>query len=214
MPVNDSDKNAATIKKLNSRFQGLCFLGVMVILLFGGNLINNIVGVYEEQGDFLKMSDFDVILAHIKALFPLLFLCVYIWGARLCYLAWEQIPKDIARTTPGKAAWLLFIPIFHLFWIFVAVWGLARDMNKTLAMHPGTQNRVSEFLGLTVCALPILFLFFAFCFPPYAMFIEILDMRSANDIVVLVAQMTFIVWNIVWILFFKSVKNGAIAMLG
>ena len=48
---------------------------------------------------------------------------------------WEEIPKDIARTTPRKAAWFSFIPIFNFYWWFVTLFGLAIDMNKTAARY-------------------------------------------------------------------------------
>ncbi|MDO4551095.1 MAG: hypothetical protein Q4C96_07575 [Planctomycetia bacterium] len=45
------------------------------------------------------------------------------------YRCWRIIQDGYARTTPGRAVGFLFIPIFNIYWIFVAFYGLAEDMN-------------------------------------------------------------------------------------
>jgi len=57
--------------------------------------------------------------------------CYYYYLLRL----WEEIPRELASTTPGNAAGFALIPIFHLFWLFTAFSGLYRDMNKTIEFH-------------------------------------------------------------------------------
>jgi len=106
----------------------------------------------------------------------------------LLYQLWKLIPADIARTTPGKAIGFCFIPFFNIYWIFVAFKGLGEDMNKTLQSR-GIQYQVSEGLGLACCIL------FLCCMIPY------------------LGLLTGIPTIIVWIFFFKSVKDGAIALL-
>lgn len=46
------------------------------------------------------------------------------------YKCWKAVPKEIARTTPGKAVGFLFIPFFNFYWAFVSCMGLAEDLNK------------------------------------------------------------------------------------
>ncbi len=46
------------------------------------------------------------------------------------YKCWKAVPKEIARTTPGKAVGFLFIPFFNFYWAFVSYMGLAEDLNK------------------------------------------------------------------------------------
>jgi len=46
------------------------------------------------------------------------------------YRCWKAVPKEIARTTPGKAVGFLFIPFFNFYWAFVSYMGLAEDLNK------------------------------------------------------------------------------------
>ena len=82
-------------------------------------------------------------------------------GLLLLNKTWRVIqysPLDPApaRTTPGKAVGLLFIPLFALYWVFPAVWGLARDLNHFLGRHGIASRRVSEPLALAVCLAPLL----------------------------------------------------------
>jgi hypothetical protein len=46
------------------------------------------------------------------------------------YLAWALIQDGRSRTTPGGAVGKLFVPIFNIYWIFVAIGGLAADLNR------------------------------------------------------------------------------------
>ena len=198
MTNNALDQNATTIKNLNARFKELCFCGITLSLLSGGVLIYNIIGPGE-------ISEFDVDWGEIMRT-PLNFLWfgVYVCGARLCYRAWQQIPADIARTTPGKAAGFLFIPLFNLYWIFVAFWGLAKDMNRTLAEQHGNQHQVNESMGLAVCILPIFNLLLI-------VFMSVLHVPSI--VTESVATVIGVLNSIVWILFFKSMKESTIALL-
>jgi hypothetical protein len=43
------------------------------------------------------------------------------------YRCWKAIPAEIARTTPGRAVGLLFVPFFNFYWYFVSYAGLAED---------------------------------------------------------------------------------------
>lgn len=69
-------------------------------------------------------------------------------------LFWRLIPRHLARTTPNKAAWLSLIPLFNFYWIFVCVWGLAKDLNKTM-VERGESIRVHEPLSLLYCIFTI-----------------------------------------------------------
>ena len=58
----------------------------------------------------------------------------FIFGGIYSYIilfrAWKVIQAGGARTTPGKAAGLLLIPIFNFYWIFVAYYGWAIDWTR------------------------------------------------------------------------------------
>ena len=106
----------------------------------------------------------------------------------LLYHLWKLIPQDIARTSPGAAVGLCFVPLFNFYWIFVAYKGLGEDMNETLKRR-GIQYRVNEGLGKIFCI-------FTLCF-------------ALPLINILLAIPTLIMLTF----FLKSVKNGAIALL-
>ena len=77
-----------------------------------------------------------------------------IYQFMLIYKLWSLIPRERAQTTPGKAIGFLFIPIFSLYWIFVAFHGLAKGLNNELkSVAPDKQ--VSEGLSLTFCILAL-----------------------------------------------------------
>jgi hypothetical protein len=118
---------------------------------------------------------------------------------RLLDQLWKVIPADIARTTPGKAVNFSLIPIFNFYWIFVAFWGLAIDMNKTLQRR-GIQYQVNESMGLIFCIIQ----------PCIVILWGISAAIPIVGILCLAAELTSIV---VEILFLNSAKNGAIALL-
>jgi hypothetical protein len=71
------------------------------------------------------------------------------------YRAWAQIQDGRARTTPGKAVGFRFIPFFALYWEFVAVKGLAEDIEdyaraRNIAIEP-----IPRSLTITYCVLMI-----------------------------------------------------------
>jgi TPR repeat protein len=79
----------------------------------------------------------------------------YVYYVLLLYYIWKVIPADIARTTPGKAAYLFFIPLFNYYWRFKALWGLGYDMNTALARR-NIQFQTAVSLGLLCCLMMIL----------------------------------------------------------
>jgi hypothetical protein len=73
----------------------------------------------------------------------------------LLYKAWAQIQDGLARTTPGQAVGLRFIPFFHFYWEFVAVKGLAEDLNAYARRKGIPAAPVSTDLALWCCILMI-----------------------------------------------------------
>jgi hypothetical protein len=53
----------------------------------------------------------------------------------LYYRMWAVIQDGHARTTPGKAVGLLFIPFFNYYWFFVVLPGFAKDYNRYVERH-------------------------------------------------------------------------------
>ncbi|MEZ6244007.1 MAG: hypothetical protein R3B57_13305 [Phycisphaerales bacterium] len=86
--------------------------------------------------------------------FLLLFLAIA-FIAILVYKLWETIQDGNVRTTPGKACGFLFIPLFQLYWIFVAWWGWAVDFNKYTKEKSVSTPPVPEGLAMVMCILAV-----------------------------------------------------------
>lgn len=66
---------------------------------------------------------------------------------------WKVVQDGRARTTPGKAVGFLFIPLFQLYWLFTAHYGLAQELNRVIDAERAPAARASEGLALTFCIL-------------------------------------------------------------
>lgn len=66
------------------------------------------------------------------------------------YRAWAVVQDGQARTAPGPAVGLLFVPVFNLFWVFVALAGLVKDLNQFARRHGLAAPPASEALGFAV----------------------------------------------------------------
>jgi len=66
----------------------------------------------------------------LTAIPTLVFKCI------LLYRMWRMVPPERAATTPGKAVGFLFIPIFNLYWNFVAFF----ELGKVLEERGGTPS--------------------------------------------------------------------------
>lgn len=48
----------------------------------------------------------------------------------ILHKCWSALPQKFRNTGPNKATFLLLIPVFHLYWVFVSVKSLAENMNR------------------------------------------------------------------------------------
>jgi hypothetical protein len=70
---------------------------------------------------------------------------------------WETIQDDgFAMTTPQKAVGFLFVPIFNLYWIFIAYYGLSKQINKYIDRH-NLDSRFKSKQGQTLAFCILLF---------------------------------------------------------
>ena len=118
---------------VNARLNLFFILSVAFYLLFLGSY-------------FVPMhTDANASVAAI--LFFLLGATAEIMTSLFVWAYWRSIPSCFARTTPGLAAWLLLIPLFNLYWFFVAFVGGAIDLNRALDLFSddpaARKNRVS-----------------------------------------------------------------------
>jgi len=80
----------------------------------------------------------------------------------LVYKMWKAIQDGHARTTPGRALGLMFIPLFNIYWAFQIFWGFAKDFNLYVERYKLQSRRLAPGLFLAyvilslVGAIPIL----------------------------------------------------------
>ncbi len=67
--------------------------------------------------------------------------------------AWKSLRFSDPGTTGTRAVGFLFIPVFGLYWLFRAHWGLAKDWNRITAQHPNLEGapRINATLALWFC---------------------------------------------------------------
>ncbi|MCL2083615.1 MAG: hypothetical protein FWH04_10370 [Oscillospiraceae bacterium] len=128
--------------------------------------------------------------------YPMLIIGTVFW-CMLLYQLWKQIPGDIARTTPGKAVGFCFIPLYNLYWGFVAFAGLGEDMSKALQRY-GIQYKVNVGLGTTTSILWLVS--------------WLLVCLMGHPATAIMSGLASLALTAAVIFFFKSVKDGAIAL--
>lgn len=86
---------------------------------------------------------FTFILIGIPAL-----IAAVVIGYILLYRFWRIIQDGKARTSPGVAVGFCFIPLFNLYWMYVAWVGLAKDINLYCRQRNIAAPAVNEDLAL------------------------------------------------------------------
>lgn len=75
----------------------------------------------------------------------------WVLGCVQIYRWWRQIQDGFATTGPGKAVGFLFIPLFNMYWQFVAYWNLAKDLRSFMDRNAIAGPRPAPALAMTVC---------------------------------------------------------------
>ena len=88
-------------------------------------------------------------------------LCVTFGGIYayvIVYRAWLAIQPGGAQSTPGKAVGFMFIPIFSLYWMFIAFHGWAKDWTRIRSSYSNLMAAPAVSPGnfLTGCILMLL----------------------------------------------------------
>lgn len=148
------------MKKLSKKW----YLGSIIGAYVAGMafLITGVIMIF--MGGTIKGADFEVtdkVLVGRGALLFVpgmaFFIISAIFGYVLLYKAWQAIQDGQPRTTPGKAVGFLFIPLYNLYWIFVAYWGWAKDCNayissKGLSLTPLPEKLYLAFPIIMLCS--------------------------------------------------------------
>ena len=83
-----------------------------------------------------------------------------IYSYIILFRAWKVIQAGGARTTPGKAVGLLFIPIFNFYWIFVAYYGWAIDWTRIRSSYSNLMSAPRASSGTFLAGSILIILFF------------------------------------------------------
>ncbi|MDP0490150.1 MAG: DUF4339 domain-containing protein [Verrucomicrobiota bacterium JB023] len=136
----------------------------------------------QEQSVFLL----GVMLVSLFIVF-LLSICGWIYSLMLLHRAWRIVQPAGASTTPGKAVGFLFIPLFNLFWYFIAYAGLAENWNRAMDTFEETANaprfNKTYFFGFAIMAIvfyPIGIIFYYFLFADICRGINYIANLQAN----------------------------------
>ncbi len=78
---------------------------------------------------------------------------VAVFNCLILHRGWKAVQDGKAQTTPGKAVGFMFIPIFNLYWGFVAWYGLMQEFNRLAVARARQDQKVGESMALTLCIL-------------------------------------------------------------
>lgn len=134
-------REAMVADNLNSMWLAMTIcIGVSAPLLFFG-------------GTMLNVSGTELIGALLLVFAGLGSAAAVAIAMMLLHKTWSVLPRNVARTAPGKAVGFLFIPFFGFYWQFVSILGLAKDVNHYSQNRGISGKPVNEPLALSFCIL-------------------------------------------------------------
>ncbi len=74
----------------------------------------------------------------------------------LLYRCWAVIQDDNVHRSAGAAIGFLFVPVFNIYWIFVATAGLTRELHRYACRHRLKAPRPSLLLAITISCYALL----------------------------------------------------------
>lgn len=173
-------------------FLGLNIIGLVIAIIGGimlitsmestGAFVENSQGYETYQSTSGPPSATSVIITLVGS-------AIFIWGAILgliyIHRAWTAIQPGHPSTTPGKAVGFLFIPLFNIYWAFIAYWKWAQDWNRIRQTYPSLQTAPAGsegvFLGACICQCAALIVGGLASFP--RMILHFIGMKSMCDVI-------------------------------
>ena len=128
-------------KRLNRWFKLHCICLAAVVpptALFAG------IAVFLESQGLKPDVTFGLLGIIVAIVDVVLLVLTLVFGLRILHKLWSLIPTHKARTTPGKAIGFLFVPVFSLYWDFIAIYGLAIALNTETGRR--SVNEVASFI--------------------------------------------------------------------
>lgn len=133
-----------TARQLNWPLAALAATLALLIVGRGVTAINTPEPQSLPQNSFADMAVFNLLGLLVSAAYCFLLV--------LLYRLWRLIPPAKAKTTPAKAVGFLFIPIFNLYWQFIAIAGLGRALYR----ETGRDKFNLRVLPVIVCIMTFL----------------------------------------------------------
>lgn len=97
---------------------------------------------------FLGLACLSLILLDIPAI-----ILYSIWFFR----TWKAVPSEFRGCSPGRAVGLLFVPIFNFYWIFRAIPGLSRSIDRALtAIDKREHGSIGFGVGVAACVISLI----------------------------------------------------------
>jgi hypothetical protein len=122
--------------------------GLWVGSFAGGFVLFIIAGIMSTRGEEQMGTSAIVLLLGLAVLvMSAVFLLMNL------YRAWTCLQPGGAKTTPGKAVGFMFIPLFRIYWIFIAINGLPKDWNRIVSSYEDLKAapKLSETTFLLFC---------------------------------------------------------------
>jgi len=135
---------------------GLFFLALMITFIILHESIRTFVGPDRFGRVVMTRNPVFEILAVFSGFWAFVFgVASVVLFLALLYQMWKAVQDGYVQTSPGAAVGLLFVPIFNLFWIFIAIYGLARECNRYIQRHgcPARPAPAGVALATCICAL-------------------------------------------------------------
>lgn len=132
---------------------GFVLFIIAMIMFFKGVAANVAANSSGQAGQELEgagqmgMAGIVYLLGLAASLVSIIFFCINI------HRAWACLQPGGAQTTPGKAVGFMFIPLFNLYWVFVAIKGLPKDWNRIVSSYEDLKAapKLSETTFLLYC---------------------------------------------------------------
>lgn len=102
---------------------------------------------------FADREDAGGILVLVGA--PLLIIA-YVYQLVVRFRCWAALPPGGTTVTPGKAVGFLFIPIFNMYWQFIAYARLATEARASFQVVQAGDCPISRPLSIAYCILNLL----------------------------------------------------------
>ena len=87
--------------------------------------------------------------------------CVFFF--LILHRGWCLVQDGQTDVTPGKAVGFCFIPIFSLYWIFVGIAGLPKQINRIAELRAAPDAKINPAFALVTCILTV-----SICLAPLA----------------------------------------------